>query len=574
MSQTSYADPILLLARDPDLVRDSAKELQLAHLIRELAERNLSRLCLACAALIRSLEKISLRLKGWEFVSLDINSDNHFENRDLKMRDFNNGLADKVMGTCQDCNRKICAVALEIDRISKASRNLSPAEYISDGGTLLLSLLLRGMNLKAELSELVTVAYLKAKIILIGRDLESMLITGEDQTTILTYKSFISNLLKQLDSSIEREDSEAKMECLAVISDMEKMFESFKAEKARESARRKQVEYDDERSRYEEEKAAWLGTRQQERKAQEEKTAQEMNQFGNRPRSRYKAETRHEYHRAAYNSQPRKDHRASTSTHSLDAEDSDTLNKFYDENLLSGSDENSMSMSMSMASKDHAPLIHSITKLDTGRSHRRDSISSMASSTLLHKTTITDEMPYLMTAFSSVKNIQRDISHFKLEEDEEQESAASIAASPLQSPNQLSSSASLNGELVNFVQPKSFKMNYTGGLASHPLQKDNAFINPRIGSINPQQVYANNSLLLKMGIRPQVIQTAIPTCDLDNKRFYQPKRPRTAPAIMASAPMDDENKENADTSTPLTRENLESHTHLRSVLNEIGEGVD
>ena len=53
----------------------------------------------------------------------------------------------------------------------------------------------------------------------------------EDENTVTYYKTFISALLQQLNDAIEQGDFDAKYECLAVINDLEQMFEKFRVEK-------------------------------------------------------------------------------------------------------------------------------------------------------------------------------------------------------------------------------------------------------------------------------------------------------------------------------------------------------
>ncbi|ODV80122.1 uncharacterized protein CANTADRAFT_49849 [Suhomyces tanzawaensis NRRL Y-17324] len=492
-----YEDPIIRLIQDPNLNRDKAKTSELIKIISgfPLAERKVSKLCLSTFAILQTLEKLSLTFKSWEFLSLDFNSEYHFSNQDDKLKRFNNNVADKVITTCNEMNKKLNRISIDIDSITKASRTLSPVEYISDSGTLLTSLVLRSIKLKNEVVDNLTVAYLKAKLILIGKDLEAMLMDAEDDTTILTYKNFIVNLLKQLNSAIELEDAESKYECLAVMNDMEKMFDAFKLEKVREVAVRKSKDEEPEDTENDQE----------------------------------------ELH--PHNSTPNTQQLVSDDDVDFDYSDSDVgSNSLYSSTL------------------SQPPMIHSITKshVDSSpRVTRRDSVSSLSTSTLLHKTTISDEMPYLMTAFSSAKNIEEDISHFQ----EEEKIVPQFKKRPEKEYRSREKEVEKKEKHFYSHKPK---------LPENSLYSESVILSQPTPGSSPASSYlfSNNSLLSKLGIKPQVITTDVPHGKelAVTGKLNQPQQQQKLPLAIEASDDEDTNKENKKLLTPLTKANLETHT--------------
>lgn len=239
-SYNTYEDPILALARDPDLLKEKAKNSQINQIIHGFAitERKVSRLCQLSLSILQTLEKIDLNLKNWTFFSLDASSTDHFDESNTEENKlFNNKVSLQVINSCQELTKKLNKISADVDFITNALKSLSPLEFISDSGTLLTSLTLRNIKLKDELRDRVTVAYLKAKLITIGTDLEVMLGDGnpEQQQTVQSYKRFVVSLLKQLNDAVDGDDIEERNECLAVISDMEQMFEVFKLEKVQQA---------------------------------------------------------------------------------------------------------------------------------------------------------------------------------------------------------------------------------------------------------------------------------------------------------------------------------------------------
>lgn len=252
-SYKSYEDPILSLARDPNLLKEKSKNSRINHIIQGLGvtERKVSRLCQLSLTILQTLEKIELNLKNWTFFSLDASSTDHFDSSNTEEnKQFNNHVSLQVINSCQELTKKLNKISADVDFITNALKSLSPMEFISDSGTLLTSLTLRNIKLKDELRDRVSIAYLKAKLITIGTDLEIMLGEGslEQKQTVESYKQFVVSLMKQLNDAVDSDDTEERNECLAVISDMEQMFEVFKLEKvqqAKEELARRAEQADD-----------------------------------------------------------------------------------------------------------------------------------------------------------------------------------------------------------------------------------------------------------------------------------------------------------------------------------------
>ena len=608
-----YEDPIIRLIQDPNLNKDRAKTTELLRIINgfPLTERKVSKLCQSCFSILQTLEKLSLSFKSWEFLSLDFNSDNHFSSSDDKIKTFNNNIADKVIVVCKELNRKLNKITADLDHITKASRTLTPIEFISDSGTLLTSLVLRNIKLKDESAENLTISYLKAKLIIIGKELELMLIQTDDRLTILTYKNFIVSLLRQLNDAIELDDTESKYECLAVVNDMEKMFDAFKLEKAREVAVYKQKENEEnERQRQlereQEQKRAQARERQiEEERAKHRQLEEERAKHRELDRERTKLEEEKiklqklqrddEFVNLVEEFKPpnpipiptssRQNHHSIHSSRRESPNISTPRSDMDDVDDYDYSDSEVGYNSLYSSTLTQPPLIHSITKTNDSHSsslQRRDSISSLSTSTLLHKTTISDELPYLMTAFSSAKNFEEDVSHFKEEE---------VKRTPQHKSRdkqaKLSQSVIVEGPRANKIANEKHFYNHKSHLPETSLYSESVLLNRSGGNSSPgtspasSYLFSNNSLLSKLGIKPQVITTEFPAREMallgrTNQQLKQLPQPALPPATERlfiknekSSPEDDSNKENQTRLlTPLTKANLECHTFSKLAVDQ------
>ncbi|CAI5755604.1 unnamed protein product [Candida verbasci] len=425
----SYNDPILSLVRDPNLNKDSTKSNQLINLIKNIQERKINKLCSTAFKILQHLENTRLKFKNWEFLSLDFNSDSHFdEGQDTNIKNFNTNVANNVINACNEINKNMTKITSDIDLISKNSKMLIARDLMSDEGAMLTSLLLRVIKIKNEVIDQLSISYAKAKLIMIGKELENDDLI-DDFSIVEYYKSFIIALLKQLNKAINDCDFDSKFECLAVINDLEQMFEKFKIEKLLE-----------------------------------QRTIEESH-------SQHYHETFSE-----------------TSSNSSNNQD-DSFSDY------------------SITSSQYLPLVHSITghspaslTTTTTTTTQKDSSYDMTTSQM-YKSSITEELPYLMTAFNSAKNFKDDVSHYKQEQKEE----IKVKPKSITKPQQLK-------KIPEPKKPYFHKAN---------LPNSSLYSDTHIIPSTPPPIY-NNSLLRTFGIRPQVI--TIPSDD-ENKENQNNKKP-------------------------------------------------
>lgn len=435
-----YVDPIISLVQDANLNKDKFKSTQLIHIIQEISERRINKLCSTSFKILQTLENIQLKFKSWEFLSLDFNSDNHFQNQDDKIKDFNAGVANKVMIACSEMNVKIAKISSDIDIISKNSKTLAPRDLISDAGTMLTSLLLRIIKLKNDVLEQLSIAYSKSKLIIIGEELEMW----EDESTVAYYKSFISALLQQLNDAIDQNDFDAKYESLAVINDLEQMFEKFRVEKLIDESLEESRILD-----------------QQHRKQKEEET---------------KLQKQFQYE-------------------DDDIVHLDSESDFFNTKNDSPPEDSFSEYSTFSSSSPQVPMVRSIT------GHKdHDSVSH-------YQGTITEELPYLMTAFSSAKNFEMDVNNYKIEEEKEnnhsnqQKKVAMKKQQQQQYPQQVEQQA----QQAPYKKPFFHKTN----LPNTSLYTESNVIHPPLYS---------SSILKTFGIRPQVINVPEESVTTDGKK--------------------------------------------------------
>jgi hypothetical protein len=547
MEVESYEDPILKLIQDPNLNHDRAKTAQLNNIINSfgLTERRISKLCQTSLSILQTLEKINLKFRSWEFMSLDFNSDNHF-NESNQIKSFNNLLADKIITTCNELQLKVQKISYDLDYLTKSSKNLSPMEYISDSGTLFTSILLRAIKLKNEVVESLTVSYSKAKLMIIGKELESMLEFDQD-STLSSYKTFIISLMKQLNSSIEQQDSESKYECLAVISDMESMFEAFKLEKIKESTlkiyQKQQSTETDQHQVSGGEPLDIAIYKQMEEQEEPNKSAK----FNTVKPIAIPRKTNHSNTSPQTNQSTIFD--GDVDDHSMDSE--------YGSSSIYGS------------AMTQPPIIHSITKLDENTRKRLDSITSM-STNQLYKTTLSDELPYLMSAFSSTKVIAEDLSHYQAEDEN-----VSAKSKSLNNEQHTKSTSNLNDKKKKPI------FTHKTNLPNSPLYNESTILSQTLLPPESPSIpyFDNTSFLSKLGIRPQVIQTNYTHKDLidsnkDGNKICEKKMSSSNKHLLKNIEENIEEKENKGLLTPLTKENLESYTWSRAETIALHDLVD
>lgn len=546
-----YEDPILKLARDPNLNKEKEKTSQLIHIIHNfpLTERKVSKLCQLSLTILQSLEKIELNLKNWAFLSLDINSTDHFnESYSSDIKNFNNNLSIKVLSDCQELNIKINKISFDLDYVTRSTKSLHPLEFISDSGSLLTSLTLRNIKLKDELTDKITVSYSKAKLITIGTDLELMLednSSAETASTVISYKKFVISLLRQLNVAIENNDNQEKYECLTVIADMEQMYEVFKLERVQQSS------------------MVATGS------PKDAKSELELDDFN----------IVDDYH-------PEPNHNSQEDDEEYD---DDFNSEFEGSSSIYGSSvynppmvhsitrSQQLQPAAAVSQTPHSPSIDSPnSSVRSPKKSRRNSLSSLATTNVLHKSTISEELPYLMTAFNSAKNFEEDIHHYKQEEEKESPKKH-IQKERSRPPSVAQSVPNLRGT-KHFPSHKPI-------LPDSQLYSESTILPKSSFGSASSYLYANNSLLSKLGIRPQIITTDLPK-ELSNNTSsniatstltsIMPKK-----GIKNHEEVEDNHqlvarkfgKENRIL-TPLTKANLDSHISDLAVDTQIDDYVE
>jgi len=247
--------------------------------------------------------------------------------------------------------------------------------------------------------------------------------------------------------------------------------------------------------------------------------------------------------------------------------DDDDYDYDYDSDFVSSS------MYSSSVPLHNPPLIRSITKSQQIKAPqspnkqstnfgRRDSISSLSTSAFLQKTSLSDELPYLMSAFDLARNFEEDVTHFK----EKDEKPKSILKRENNTRNSLDMDT--KGENSREKQFPRRKPNLPDG----SLYSESTLLSKPPLSDASSYLYANNSLLSKLGIRPQVITTEIPSKELSNNTSINIKHKidKTPQLYIEDTDNNGKDKENRKIINPLTIENLESH----SLLNLLTEDAD
>lgn len=229
---TAFADPLITLLHSKDLNKDKELRNTLCEYIDEITDSEIKKWCIDSLTLLRDLEKIETRLDQWEFHTLDftleIDSNNNKQNNKIKTN-----LANRVLEKSNILRNLLFdqkdQINLTVNRSKKISTNVK--RIISDSGTILIELTLRIVKLSKLLDEKVTIGYSRAKLTIIGSELKKLVTLHPgiiDNEIILNYTKFVDNLLNQLNTAIEHNDTVGLWESVGIIGDVEKMFESMK----------------------------------------------------------------------------------------------------------------------------------------------------------------------------------------------------------------------------------------------------------------------------------------------------------------------------------------------------------
>lgn len=239
----SYEDPILALLTSNEEI--SANTLQLV--IRSLPVSDqpmikyINRAHQIRGEMSRLLEEVNT---GWEFMALEKTIDLTISNNNKrKTRLFDTSIAKAVSKKSLEFHQGIFDLGRDVDNINGMVSRFTPSQYISDAGVLLTNLSLRVIEMKAEIGEKINISYSKSQLIIMGSELETLLeeynntdglinanhpmISNDLTSTIEGYKEFVVTILSQLKEAQQLQDKDEITECLAVIGDLEKMFEAL-----------------------------------------------------------------------------------------------------------------------------------------------------------------------------------------------------------------------------------------------------------------------------------------------------------------------------------------------------------
>lgn len=229
---TAFADPLITLLHSKNLNKDKELRDTLCEYIDEITDTEIKKWCIDSLTLLRDLEKIETQLDQWEFHTLDftleINTTNNKQGNSIRTN-----LANRVLEKSNILRNLLFdqkdQINLTINRSKKLSTNVK--KIISDSGTILIELTLRIVKLSKLLDEKVTIGYSRAKLTIIGSELKKLVTLHPgiiDNEIILNYTKFVDNLLNQLNTAVEHNDTVGLWESVGIIGDVEKMFESMK----------------------------------------------------------------------------------------------------------------------------------------------------------------------------------------------------------------------------------------------------------------------------------------------------------------------------------------------------------
>ncbi|KAH3668519.1 hypothetical protein OGAPHI_002273 [Ogataea philodendri] len=235
-----YTDPLVSLLKDPNLNKEKDKSQELIRHINSINDEEIKSWCIEAFEILKDLETLELKIKNWEFHALEFNVSQSLilGEEDQRKRAFNSKLAQRVAKNCLDLHRSLQDLGVEINELNGLAKFMSPRQRISDPGTILTELMLRAIKLKSLLLDEVSIRYSKAKLVKIGMDLESIMYQDDEgnydditEDTVVNYKQFINTLLQQINDCISTGDTIGALECVSVVTDVERMFEAMKKDK-------------------------------------------------------------------------------------------------------------------------------------------------------------------------------------------------------------------------------------------------------------------------------------------------------------------------------------------------------
>lgn len=246
---STYADPLMTLLHSSDLNRDKQLSETLYEYIDDITDMELKKWCIDSLTVLRNLEKIETQLDQWEFHTLDftleVNSQLHKTSSSSSFSTSSAAGSEKSDSIRRKLARRVLDKSVKLrDLLSQQKEGIdssifrarhlsstSPAKVITDAGTILIELTMRIVKLGKHLDEQVTVGYSRAKLTIIGSELKKLVTSDPyiiDKDVVQNYTTFVNNLLNQLNMAVAHNDTVVLWESVAIIGDVEKMFESMK----------------------------------------------------------------------------------------------------------------------------------------------------------------------------------------------------------------------------------------------------------------------------------------------------------------------------------------------------------
>ncbi|CCH44041.1 Mitochondrial distribution and morphology protein 36 [Wickerhamomyces ciferrii] len=351
--------------------------------------------CSIALKIYKKLLNMEYELNSWEFLTLKTSININFNlDQNLKQqstRKFDIKIAKAVIERCGKIDDEISIQDRNLNNVISFISGLTIQEYISDPGTLLLKIYFKILNLKTIIIEKINISYTKSKLLIISFELKQITdmineqenpLVGVDtdfQSTLEGYKDFVTVLINQLDQAVQDKDSEQIQECLSILNDVEKMYETV----------RMNFFYTEEWNQWEQEQLSIKQAAEAEAEAQAQLEKERERQ--SRSRSRYS--------NSPLGSSPLQ----SPSPYlSIDDE------IFEDDSILN-----------SPSQQHHQQQFHKHLHSQQNHHHslqRRSSISSTTSSIATfnrHPTTISEELPYLLQAFDEAKQLEQELSTYQ-----------------------------------------------------------------------------------------------------------------------------------------------------------------
>lgn len=236
METVVYVDPVFSLV---DSKENSLKTIQNYAKAFSPDYSHITDHCSQALYLYKTLLSLSNSLNSWEFIALKTSVDINFKIDLQGSRTFDINIAKRALEKSNVIDDSITKISYQISKLLNFVSTLTIEEYISDPGSLLLKIYFKLLNLKNELTESISIFYTKSKLLIINFELQTflnsievensvVLLSNDFQQTIESYKDFVSVLISQLDQAVLEKDKDQIQECLSVLNDVEKMYESVR----------------------------------------------------------------------------------------------------------------------------------------------------------------------------------------------------------------------------------------------------------------------------------------------------------------------------------------------------------